>query len=79
MSGGGIYDKDGDVRNFTRFVYSDYIADWVEQTISDNEATGEEEGAEEASASASFGMMTGIHTISAFVVGILSVKTLSFT
>ena len=37
------------VRNFTRFVYSDYIADWVEQTISDNEATSEteEEGAEE--------------------------------
>jgi secreted trypsin-like serine protease len=78
VSGGGIY-NDGALRNFTRFVYSDYIADWVEQTISDNEATGEEEGAEEASASASFGMMTGIHTISAFVVGILSVNTLSFT
>jgi hypothetical protein len=49
VSGGGIYDKDGAARNFTRFVYSDYIADWVEQTISDNEATSEteEEGAEE--------------------------------
>ena len=37
------------MRNFTRFVYSDYIADWVEQTIRDNEATSEteEEGAEE--------------------------------
>ena len=47
VSGGGIYDKDGAVRNFTRFVYSNYIADWVEQTISDNEATSEteEEGA----------------------------------
>ena len=67
------------MRNFTRFVYSDYIADWVEQTIRDNEATSEteEEGAEEASVS--FGMMTGVHTISAFVVGILIVKTLSFT
>jgi hypothetical protein len=72
------YDKDGALRNFTRFVYSDYIADWVEQTISDNEATSEtEEGPEEASAS--FGMMTGIHTLSAFVVGILIAKTLSFT
>jgi len=36
---GGVPIHDGVERNFTRFVYSDYIADWVEQTIRDNEAT----------------------------------------